>query len=80
MKVSMVEINKAACSIVNRVSKTGEPAIIYKHGKAIAEIRALVDNDSTARDAAYQNLLRLQPAKVDETIAEVIAKGRQRGI
>ncbi len=80
MKVSMVEINKEASSIVNQVSKTGESAIIYKHGKPIAEIRALRGNDSVEKDIAYQNLLRLQPAKVDEPIAEVIAKGHQRGI
>jgi len=80
MKVSMVEINKEASSIVNQVFKTGESAIIYKHGKPIAEIRALSDSDSTEKDIAYQNLLRLQPFKVDEPIAGVIAKGRQRGI
>ncbi|MFQ5659427.1 MAG: type II toxin-antitoxin system Phd/YefM family antitoxin [Gammaproteobacteria bacterium] len=80
MKVSMVEINKEASSIVNQVSKTGESAIIYKHGKPIAEIRALTDHESSERDIAYRNLLHLQPARVDESIAEVIAKGRQRGI
>lgn len=80
MKVTMVEINKEASSIVNRVAKTGESAIIYKHGKPIAEIRALTDKNATARDIAYRNLLRLQPAKVDELITEVIAKGRRRGV
>lgn len=80
MKVSMVEINKEASSIVNQVSKTGETAVIYKHGKPIAEIRSLSDSDSTERDIAYQNLLRLQLAKVNEPIVEVIAKGRQRGV
>lgn len=80
MKVTMVEMNKEANSIVNHVSKTGEPAIIYKHGKAIAEIRALDDNGATERDIAYQNLLRLQPVKVNESVDEVIAKGRQRGV
>lgn len=80
MKVSMVEINKEASSIVNQVAKTGEPAIIYKHGKPIAEIRALSDHVNDERNQAYQNLLRLQPTQVDEPIAEVIAKGRQRGV
>jgi len=80
MKVTMVEINKEASSIVNRVAKTGESAIIYKHGKPIAEIRALTDKNATMRDIAYRNILRLQPAKVDELITEVIAKGRRRGI
>lgn len=80
MKVTMVEINKEASSIVNRVAKTGESAVIYKHGKPIAEIRALTDKNATERDVAYRNLLRLQPAKVDERITEVIAKGRGRGI
>ena len=80
MKVTMVEINKEASSIVNRVAKTGESAIIYKHGKPIAEIRALTDKNATKRDIAYRNILRLQPAKVDELITEVIAKGRRRGI
>jgi antitoxin (DNA-binding transcriptional repressor) of toxin-antitoxin stability system len=80
MKVTMVEINKEASSIVNRVAKTGESAVIYKHGKPIAEIRALTDENATERDDAYRNLLRLQPAKVDEPITEVIAMGRRRGI
>ena len=80
MKVTMLEINKEASSIVNRVAKTGESVTIYKHGKPIAEIRALTDKNATARDLAYRNLLRLQPAKVDELITEVIAKGRRRGI
>lgn len=80
MKVSMVEINKEASRIVNQVSITGESAIIYKHGKPIAEIRALTDGNSIKRGMAYQNLLRLRPAQVDEPIAEVIARGRQRGI
>lgn len=80
MKISMAEINKEASSIVNQVSKTGETAVIYKHGKPIAEIRALTGNDSIERDIAYQNLLRLQPVKVDAPIVEVIAKGRQRGV
>ena len=80
MKITMVEINKQASSIVNRVAKTGESAIIYKHGKPIAEIRALTDSSATRRDVAYQNLLRLQPARVDEPITEVIAKGRRRGV
>ena len=78
MKVSMVEINKEASRIVNQVSKTGESAIIYKHGKPIAEIRALSGTDGSKRDIAYQHLLSLQPAQVDEPIANVIAKGRQR--
>ena len=80
MKITMVEINKQASSIVNRVAKTGEPAIIYKHGKPIAEIRALTDSSATRRDVAYRNLLRLQPARVDQPITEVIAKGRRRGV
>jgi antitoxin (DNA-binding transcriptional repressor) of toxin-antitoxin stability system len=77
MKVTMVEINKEASSIVNRVAETGESATIYKHGKPIAEIRALTDKNVTERDIAYRNLLRLQPAKVDEPTIEVIAKGRR---
>lgn len=80
MKVTMAEINKEASSIVNQVSKTGEPAIIYKHGRPIVEIRALSDGHVDRRNIAYQNLLRLQPIKVDEPIADVIAKGRERGI
>ena len=80
MKVTMVEINKEASSIINQVSKTGESAIIYKHGRAIVEIRALPSIHTTKQDIAYKNLLRLQPTKVDESITEMIAKGRQRGI
>jgi len=80
MKVTMVEINKEASSIVNRVAETGETATIYKHGKPIAEIRPLIDENATAREIAYRNLISLQPAKVNQPIAEVIAKGRRRGI
>lgn len=80
MKVTMAEINKEASSIVNQVSKTGESAIIYKHGKPIVEIRVLPDSYADRQNIAYQNLLRLQPVKVDEPITEVIAKGRERGI
>lgn len=80
MKVTMVEINKEASRIVNRVTQTGEPATIYKHGKAIAEIRPLTDKTVTERDIAYQNLLSLQAAKVVEPITEVIAKSRRRGL
>ena len=80
MKVTMLEINKAASSIVNQVSKTGESAIIYKHGKPIAEIRALADNNRTLRESAYQHLLHLQPVKVNEPVSDVIAKGRLLGL
>lgn len=80
MKVTMVEINKKASSIVNQVSKTGESAVIYKHGRPIVEIRALSDGHVDRQNIACQNLLRLQPVKVDEPIAEVIAKGRERGV
>ena len=80
MKVTMVEINKEASSIVNQVSKTGESAVIYKHGRPIVEIRALSDGHVDRQNIACQNLLRLQPVIVDEPIAEVIAKGRERGV
>ena len=80
MKVTMVEINKKASSIVNQVSKTGESAIIYKHRGPVVEIRDLPDGYVDRQNIAYQNLLRLQPVKVDEPIAEVIAKGRERGV
>ena len=80
MKVTMVEVNKQASNIVNQVSESGESAIIYKHGKPIAEIRALTDDHISRRDKALQHLLRLQPTQVNEPLAEVIAKGRHRGI
>jgi antitoxin (DNA-binding transcriptional repressor) of toxin-antitoxin stability system len=80
MKVTMVEINKEASSIVNRVAETGETATIYKHGKPFAEIRPLTDLHANMREIAYRKLLRFQSAKVDEPIIEVIAKGRRRGV
>ena len=80
MKVTMLEVNRQASNIVNQVSESGESAIIYKHGRPIAEIRALTDNPGNKRDKALERLLHLQPTPVNEPVAEAISKGRHRGV
>ena len=80
MKVTMLEVNRQANHIINQVSESGESAIIYKHGRPIAEIRALADNPGNKRDKALERLLNLQPTAVNEPVSGVIAKGRHRGV
>ena len=67
MKVSMADVNKKPNQIINQVVASGEPAIILKHGKPIAEIRPLTEN--TGRDKAMDFLAQLEPVEVEDTWA-----------
>jgi antitoxin (DNA-binding transcriptional repressor) of toxin-antitoxin stability system len=78
MKVSMGEVNKKANLIINRVAESGESAIIFKHGKPIAEIRPIPNFDD--RDTALKYLTHLQPIKVNKAVDAVIEEGRRRGV
>ena len=78
MKVSMADVNKKGNMIVNQVVKSGEVAVIVKHGKPIAEIRPLT-SDKT-RDKAIDYLFQLEPVKVSKPLEQVIEDGRKRGL
>lgn len=78
MKVSMADVNKKGNMIINQVVDTGEPAVIMKHGKPIAEIRPLPDNSE--RDEARSYLSALEPVSVSTPLDQVIAEGRGRGL
>ena len=78
MKVSMGEVNKKANLIINQVAESGESAVIFKHGKPIAEIRAISNTDD--RGLALEYLIQLQPIKVKKAIGAVIEEGRRRGV
>ncbi len=78
MKVSMADINKRGNMIINEVVESGEVAVIVKHGRAIAEIRPLVD--SGGRDRAIEYLASLEPVKVSTPLDQVIKEGRKRGL
>ncbi len=78
MKVSMADVNKRGNRIVNEVIESGEPAIIMKHGKPVAEIRPLTRQGE--REQAIEYLSALQPVAVSTPVDEVIADGRQRGL
>lgn len=78
MQVTMVELNKNANSIINRVHSSGEPATIIKHGKPIARILPIIDRSSVEDALSY--LTKLKPVDVQDSIESVIDKGRQRGL
>ncbi len=78
MKVTMVEINKQANQIVRQVVDSGEPAVILKHGKPIAEIRPIADHSQ--RSQALDYLCSLQAVPVDITPEELLAEARNRGV
>lgn len=78
MKVSMADVNKRGNMIINQVVDTGEPAIIVKHGKPIAEIRPLPG--SAERDQALDFLAKLKPVAVNTPLDEVVEEGRKRGL
>lgn len=77
MKVSMADVNRNPNQIINRVVEYGEPAIVLKHGKPIAEIRPLPDN--VERDKAIAYLSALEPKEVTVPLEHVIDEGRRRG-
>ncbi|MDE0680818.1 MAG: hypothetical protein OXI11_11525 [Gammaproteobacteria bacterium] len=70
----MAEMNRKPNQIINRVVNSGEPAIVLKHGKPIAEIRPLLKN--TGRDKAIAYLSRLEPVTVSTPLEEVLHEGR----
>ena len=78
MKVSMADVNKKPNRIINQVVDSGEPAIIHKHGKPIAEIRPLPQG--TERDKAMEFLATLEPVEVSTPLESVIEQGRSRGL
>ena len=78
MKVTMVEINKQANKIVRQVVESGEPAVIMKHGKPIAEIRPIADHSE--RSQALDFLCSLQPVPVSVEPEELLAQARNRGV
>lgn len=78
MEVSMADVNKKGNLIINQVVKSGEPAIIVKHGKPIAEIRPLSGDDQRDRAIAY--LSALEPVSVSTPLDQVIEEGRERGL
>lgn len=78
MKVSMADVNKKGNKIINQVVDTGEPAIIVKHGKPIAEIRPLPGH--AERDQALAFLSGLEPVAVSTSLDQVIEEGRKRGL
>ena len=78
MKVTMAEINRRGNAIVNQVLESGESAVIMKHGKAVAEIRPL--QNASARRAAIDAVLALQPVEVSDSLETVIDEARRRGL
>ena len=78
MKVTMADVNKKGNMIVNQVVKTGEVAVIVKHGKPIAEIRPLTPDKT--RDKAIDYLFELEPVKVSKPLSLIIEEGRKRGL
>ena len=78
MKVSMADVNKKANTIINQVAESGEVAIIYKHGKPIAEIRPIRPDE--ARSSALAYLAGIEPTPVDTPIDDAIEAGRRRSL
>jgi prevent-host-death family protein len=78
MKVTMTELNKQANQIVRQVVDNGEPAVILKHGKPIAEIRPIADHSQ--RSQALDFLCSLQPVPMDIAPEELLAQARNRGV
>ena len=78
MRVSMADVNRKPNQIINQVVDSGEPAIVLKHGKPIAEIRPLREN--AGRDKAITFLSALEPVAVRTPLEQVIQEGRGRGL
>ena len=78
MMVSMADVNRMPNQIINQVVDSGEPAIVLKHGKPIAEIRPLPEN--AGRDKAVAFLSALEPVAVKTPLEQVIQAGRGRGL
>jgi prevent-host-death family protein len=78
MQITMAELNKNVNSIINQAYTTGESVTILKHGKPIAQISPITD--SLVVENALNYLSTIEPINVEDSIATVINKGRQRGI
>ncbi len=78
MRVTMAELNKKANMIINKVAESGETAMVYKHGKPIAEIRPY--EDGMKSDQALEFLLNLEPIAVNDSIESVLEKAHNRGL
>ncbi|MEE4203756.1 MAG: hypothetical protein V2I45_09000 [Halieaceae bacterium] len=78
MKVNMSEVNRSANQIVNRVVVSGESALIFKHGKPIAEIRPYQNSDDAK--SARDFILNFEPVPVKESPESLLANARQRGL
>ncbi len=78
MKVTMAELNKSVNAIINHVRAAGETVTVVKHGKPIAEIKPL--QDQVAVSEALNYLAAIKPVPVTDSIQDVIAEGRQRGL
>ena len=78
MRVTMVELNKKANTIINQVAESGETTIVYKHGKPIAEIRPYHDQSQVKK--ALDFLLNLEPRSVPDSPESILEQGRQRGL
>ncbi len=78
MIFSMADMNRKPNQIINRVVDSGEPAIVLKHGKPIAEIRPLLGN--AGHDKAFAYLSTLEPVAVATPLEEVLREGRSHGL
>ena len=78
MRITMVDLNKKANTIINQVAETGETTIVYKHGKPIAEIRPYLD--PSRANNALSFLLNLEPIPVSDSLESILEQGRQRGL
>lgn len=78
MMVSMADVNRKPNQIINQVVDSGEPAIVLKHGKPIAEIRPLPAK--AGRDKAIAFLSALEPVAVRTPLEQVMQEGRGRGL
>lgn len=78
MMVSMADVNRKPNQIINRVVESGEPAVVLKHGRPIAEIRPLPKN--AGRDKAIAFLSALEPVAVSTPLEQAIQEGRGRGL
>lgn len=78
MRITMVELNKKANSIINQVAKTGETTVVYKRGKPIAEIRPY--SDPARPNRALDFLLNLEPTIVTESPESILEQGGQHGL
>jgi prevent-host-death family protein len=66
MQVSMAEVNKKANQIINRVAESGETVVIVKHGRPIAEIRPIANDE--VRETALSYLTSVDLVTVEKSV------------